>query len=127
MTPRDISKCDVGQCKYILLTDNNGGILNDPVLLRIEENHYWLSLADSDILLWAKGVLINSGMDVLLCEPDVSPLQLQGPKSREIMKKIFGEQIDEIIFTESNSFKTAKFNTVSLLKTNLIFHFRMKR
>ena len=96
LTPRDISKCDVGQCKYILLTDNNGGILNDPVLLKIEENHYWLSLADSDILLWAKGVLINSGMDVQLCEPDVSPLQLQGPKSREIMKKIFGEQIDEI-------------------------------
>jgi aminomethyltransferase len=96
LTPRDISNCDVGQCKYILLTDNNGGILNDPVLLRIEENHYWLSLADSDILLWAKGVLINSGMDVQLCEPDVSPLQLQGPKSREIMKKIFGEQIDEI-------------------------------
>ena len=96
LTPRDISKCDVGQCKYILLTDNNGGILNDPVLLRIEENHYWLSLADSDILLWAKGVLINSGMDVQLCEPDVSPLQLQGPKSREIMKKIFGKQIDEI-------------------------------
>ena len=96
LTPRDISKCDVGQCKYILLTDNNGGILNDPVLLRIEENHYWLSLADSDILLWAKGVLINSGMDVQICEPDVSPLQLQGPKSREIMKKIFGEQIDEI-------------------------------
>jgi len=96
LTPRDISKCDIGQCKYILLTDDNGGILNDPVLLRIEENHYWLSLADSDILLWAKGVLINSGMDVELCEPDVSPLQLQGPKSREIMKKIFGEIIEDI-------------------------------
>ena len=93
LTPRDISKCDVGQCKYILLTDNNGGILNDPVLLRIEENHYWLSLADSDILLWAKGVLINSGMDVQLCEPDVSPLQLQGPKSREIIRTIFGDEI----------------------------------
>ena len=96
LTPRDISKCEVGQCKYILLTDDNGGILNDPVLLRIEENLYWLSLADSDILLWAKGVLINSGMDVQLCEPDVSPLQLQGPKSKEIMKKIFGEIIEDI-------------------------------
>ena len=105
LTPRDISKCDVGLCKYILLTDNNGGILNDPVLLRIEENHYWLSLADSDILLWAKGVLINSGMDVQLCEPDVSPLQLQGPKSREIMKKIFGEQIDEIGYYRFKKFK----------------------
>ena len=105
LTPRDISKCEVGQCKYILLTDNNGGILNDPVLLRIEENRYWLSLADSDILLWAKGVLINSGMDVQLCEPDVSPLQLQGPKSREIMKKIFGEQIDEIGYYRFKKFK----------------------
>ena len=96
LTPRDISKCKVGQCKYILLTDENGGILNDPVLLRIEENRYWLSLADSDILLWAKGVLINSGMNVNLCEPDVSPLQLQGPKSREIINKIFGEEIGDL-------------------------------
>ena len=96
LTPRDISKCKVGQCKYILLTDENGGILNDPVLLRIEENRYWLSLADSDILLWAKGVLINSGMNVNLCEPDVSPLQLQGPKSREIINKIFGEEISDL-------------------------------
>jgi len=96
LTPRDISKCKVGQCKYILLTDENGGILNDPVLLRIEENRYWLSLADSDILLWAKGVLINSGMNVNLCEPDVSPLQLQGPKSREIINKIFGEKIGDL-------------------------------
>ena len=96
LTPRDISKCKVGQCKYILLTDENGGILNDPVLLRIEENRYWLSLADSDILLWAKGVLINSGMNVSLCEPDVSPLQLQGPKSREIINKIFGEEIGDL-------------------------------
>ena len=93
LTPRDISNCEVGQCKYILITDDKGGILNDPVLLRIEENRYWLSLADSDILLWAKGVLINSGMDVQLCEPDVSPLQLQGPKSREIIRKIFGDEI----------------------------------
>ena len=96
LTPRDISKCKVGQCKYILLTDENGGILNDPVLLRIEENRYWLSLADSDILLWAKGVLINSGMNVNLCEPDVSPLQLRGPKSREIINKIFGEKIGDL-------------------------------
>ena len=93
LTPRDISNCEVGQCKYILITDDKGGILNDPVLLRIEENRYWLSLADSDILLWAKGILINSGMDVQLCEPDVSPLQLQGPKSREIIRKIFGNEI----------------------------------
>ncbi len=96
LTPRDISKCEVGQCKYIILTDESGGILNDPVLLRIEENRYWLSLADSDILLWTKGVLINLGMNVELSEPDVSPLQLQGPKSRKIVCDIFGKEIAEL-------------------------------
>ena len=96
LTPRNLSECAVGQCKYVLITDENGGVLNDPVLLRLAENHFWLSLADSDILMWAKGVAVNSGMDVKLCEPDVSPLQLQGPKSGEIMKAVFGEEIEHI-------------------------------
>lgn len=96
LTPRNLSECAVGQCKYVLITDENGGVLNDPVLLRLAENHFWLSLADSDILMWAKGVAVNSGLDVKLCEPDVSPLQLQGPKSGEIMKAVFGEEIEHI-------------------------------
>ena len=96
LTPRNLSECAVGQCKYVLITDENGGVLNDPVLLRLAENHFWLSLADSDILMWAKGVAVNSGLDVKLCEPDVSPLQLQGPKSGEIMKAVFGEEIENI-------------------------------
>ena len=96
LTPRNLSECAVSQCKYVLITDENGGVLNDPVLLRLAENHFWLSLADSDILMWAKGVAVNSGMDVKLCEPDVSPLQLQGPKSGEIMKAVFGEEIENI-------------------------------
>ena len=96
MTPRDISKCAIGQCKYVLITDTKGGILNDPVLLRLDKNHFWLSLADSDILLWAKGVAINSGMNVVISEPDVSPLQLQGPKSREIIHELFGKEISEL-------------------------------
>ena len=96
LTPRYLSECAVGQCKYVLIIDENGGVLNDPVLLRLAENHFWLSLADSDILMWAKGVAVNSGMDVKLCEPDVSPLQLQGPKSGEIMKAVFGEEIVNI-------------------------------
>ena len=94
LTPRNLSECAVGQCKYVLITDENGGVLNDPVLLRLAENHFWLSLADSDILMWAKGVAVNSGLDVNLSEPDVSPLQLQGPKSGDIAKAIFGERID---------------------------------
>jgi glycine cleavage system aminomethyltransferase T len=96
LTPRDLSKLSVGQCKYVLITNNDGGILNDPVLLRLAENHFWLSLADSDILLWAQGVAINSGLDVKISEPDVSPLQLQGPTSGEIMVKLFGEGIKEL-------------------------------
>jgi len=96
LTPRDLSKLAIGQCKYVLITNNDGGILNDPILLRLAENHFWLSLADSDILLWAQGVAINSGLDVKITEPDVSPLQLQGPTSQKIMIKLFGETIKNL-------------------------------
>ena len=93
LTPRDLSKLSIGQCKYVLITNHEGGLLNDPVLLRLAENHFWLSLGDSDILLWAQGVAINSRLDVTIKEPDVSPLQLQGPKSIDVMKSLFGENI----------------------------------
>ena len=96
LTPRDLSKLSVGQCKYVLITNNDGGILNDPVLLRLAENHFWLSLADSDILLWAQGVAVNSGLNINITEPDVSPLQLQGPTSGEIMIKLFGDSIKDL-------------------------------
>ena len=96
LTPRDLSNMAVGQCKYILITNVDGGILNDPILLRLAENHFWLSLADSDILLWAQGVAINSGLDVTIVEPDVSPLQLQGPKSGKIMQALFGDSIMDL-------------------------------
>jgi len=93
LTPRDLSNLSVGQCKYVLITNAEGGLLNDPVLLRLAENHFWISLADSDILLWAQGVAVHSGMDVKICEPDVSPLQLQGPKSGQIVQALFGDSI----------------------------------
>jgi glycine cleavage system aminomethyltransferase T len=96
LTPRDLTKLSVGQCKYVLITNHEGGILNDPVLLRLAENHFWLSLGDSDILLWAQGVAINSGLDVKISEPDVSPLQLQGPNSGKIMQKLFGDSINDL-------------------------------
>ena len=96
LTPRDLSKMSLGQCKYILLTNADGGILNDPILLRLGKNHFWISLADSDILLWAQGVSVNSGMNVNIREPDVSPLQLQGPKSIEVMKVLFGNSIIDL-------------------------------
>ena len=93
LTPRDLSNFKVGQCKYILITNEEGGILNDPILLRLEENRYWISLADSDVLLWAQGVAVNSGLKVKISEPDVSPLQLQGPNSGKIMEALFGKDI----------------------------------
>ncbi len=96
LTPRNLSKLSVGQCKYILITNAEGGLLNDPILLRLGENHFWISLADSDILLWAQGVAVHSGMDVTIREPDVSPLQLQGPKSGDVMKALFGESIMDL-------------------------------
>ena len=88
---RDLSKCQVGQCKYVLITDQDGGIINDPILLKLAEDRYWLSIADSDVILWAKGLAVNSGMDVRIDEPDVSPVQLQGPKSRDILRAAFGD------------------------------------
>jgi glycine cleavage system aminomethyltransferase T len=96
LTPRDLSKLAVGQCKYVLIINSDGGILNDPVLLRLAENHFWLSLADSDILLWAQGVAVHSGLDVTIREPDVSPLQLQGPKSGLVMRALFGDGIMDL-------------------------------
>ena len=96
LTPRDLSKLAIGQCKYVLITNNEGGILNDPVLLRLAENHFWLSLADSDVLFWAQGVAIHSNLNVKITEPDVSPLQLQGPNSGEVMVKLFGEGIRDL-------------------------------
>ena len=96
MSPRDLSNMQVGQCKYVILTNQFGGILNDPVLLKVSEDCYWFSLADSDILFWAQGLAVNNSYDVAITEPDVSPIQLQGPKSKEIMVKIFGNQILDI-------------------------------
>jgi len=96
MTPRDLSKCAVRQAKYAFITLPDGGIANDPVLLRLEENRFWLSLADSDIGLWAQGLAYHSGLDVTIGEVDVAPVQIQGPKSREVMAGLFGAKILEL-------------------------------
>jgi len=112
MTPRDLSKMQVGQCKYIILTNQFGGILNDPVMLKISNDCYWFSLADSDILFWAQGLAVNSKFDVEITEPDVSPIQLQGPKSKDIMVKIFGEEILDIKYYW---FKRFNLNGIDLL------------
>ena len=96
LTPRNLSTCAVGQCKYVLLTTERGGIVNDPVLLRLAEDRFWLSLADSDVLLWARALAHALGYDVEVGEPDVSPLQIQGPRSFEVMRDLFGGWIEEL-------------------------------
>lgn len=96
LTPRDLSRCAVGQAKYVLITAHDGGIINDPVLLRITADRFWLSLSDSDVLLWARGVAVNSGLNVSIHEPDVWPLQLQGPKSKPLVADLFGADVAEM-------------------------------
>jgi aminomethyltransferase len=93
LTPRDLSKCAVGQGKYVVITAEDGGIINDPVLLRLGENHFWLALADSDVLLWARGLAHRAGLRVTLTEPDVSPLQIQGPKAKAVVEALFGPAV----------------------------------
>jgi glycine cleavage system aminomethyltransferase T len=96
MTPRDLNKCAVRQAKYAFITAPDGGIINDPVLLRLEENKFWLSLADSDVGLWARGLAFHSGLNVKIEEVDVAPVQIQGPRSKELMVDLFGEKILEV-------------------------------
>jgi glycine cleavage system aminomethyltransferase T len=94
LTPRDLSKCAVGQAKYVLICDSDGGIVNDPVLTRMDETTFWFALASSDALLFARG-LKNAypDLDVTIREADVAPLQVQGPRSKDLMVSLLGEQI----------------------------------
>ncbi|MEM8856902.1 MAG: glycine cleavage T C-terminal barrel domain-containing protein [Chloroflexota bacterium] len=93
LTPRDISKVKPGRCRYIIMTNAEGGILNDPVMLRLAEDRFWLSTADGDVLMWAQGVSVFADMDVDISAPDVYPLQIQGPKSPNIVAALCGEDI----------------------------------
>jgi glycine cleavage system aminomethyltransferase T len=93
LVPRDLTKCAVGQCKYVFITAPDGGIINDPVLLRVEEDRFWLSLADSDVGLWASGLAHAGGWDVAVREIDVAPVQVQGPKAKAVVTDLFGAEV----------------------------------
>jgi glycine cleavage system aminomethyltransferase T len=93
LTPRDLSQTQPEQCKYVLICEPGGGIVNDPILLKLAEDRFWLSLADSDALLFALGVRAFANMDVEIHEPDVSPLQIQGPRSKPLIRKLFGDEV----------------------------------
>ena len=96
INPRNLEKCAIGDCKYIVLTDKNGGIINDACLLRLQEDKFWISPGDGDVLLWLEGIAINSDMDIKLHEPDVSPLQISGPKAGKLIQKLFNGEHDDL-------------------------------
>jgi len=98
LTPRNIKKCSKGQAMYAPFLDFKGGFINDPVLLKIDENCYWFSLADGDALLWVQGIAAGYKFDVDIHEPDVSPLQVQGPNSKKLMTKVFGDWVNDLGF-----------------------------
>ena len=98
MTCRDLSKSKVGRCYYCPLIDENGNLVNDPVILKLAEDRWWISIADSDVIFFAKGLTSGNKFDVKIFEPIVDILAVQGPKSFDLMEKVFGEKIKELKF-----------------------------
>ena len=98
MTCRDLSKSKVGRCYYCPIIDDQAGIINDPVVLKLNEEKWWISVADSDVILFAKGLAIGNNFDVKIIEPNVDIMAVQGPKSFKLMEKVFGEKITKLKF-----------------------------
>ena len=98
LTPRDLRAMQPGQCYYVPIVDETGGMLNDPVAVKLAEDRWWISIADSDLLYWIKGLAYGYRLDVLVDEPDVSPLAIQGPKADDLMARIFGNSVRDIRF-----------------------------
>ncbi len=98
LTPRDLSSMAIGRCYYTPMVDETGGMLNDPVTMKLDDDRYWISIADSDLLLWVKGLAYGMRLEVDVTEPDVSPLAVQGPKAEELVTRVFGEQARSIRF-----------------------------
>ena len=105
LTPRDLRSMLPGQCYYVPIVDETGGMLNDPVAIKLSEDRWWISIADSDLLLWVKGIANGYRLDVLVDEPDVSPLAVQGPKSDDLMARVFGDRVRDIRFFRFDMFQ----------------------
>ena len=98
LTPRDLRNARVGQCLYAPMIDETGGMLNDPIILKLAQDHFWFSIADADMLLWARAFALGRGLDVQVDEPDVWPLAVQGPKSDDLLARVFGDKVRNIGF-----------------------------
>ena len=104
LTPRDLRGMLPGQCYYVPIVDETGGMLNDPVAVKLSEDRWWISIADSDLLFWVKGIANGYRLDVLVDEPDVSPLAIQGPKADDLMARVFGDRVRDIRFFKFDMF-----------------------
>ena len=96
LTPRNLDGLTIGQGKYAPICNYEGALINDPVLLQVSDDEIWLSIADSDIKLWAGGIAGARGMDVRVFEPDVSPLAIQGPKSFDVVADMCGDWVRDL-------------------------------
>jgi glycine cleavage system aminomethyltransferase T len=96
LCPRDLSKLQVGQGRYVPLCNHDGVLINDPILLKLDENRFWLSIADSNIWFWARAIAAERGLRVVVSEPDVSPMALQGPQAVEVAAQLFGAWVREL-------------------------------
>ncbi len=96
LSPRDLSKCKIGQGKYVPLCNHDGILINDPILLKLAEDQYWFSIADSDIWFWARAIASERGLDVEVSEPDVSPMALQGPKAENVVAHVVGDWVRDL-------------------------------
>lgn len=105
LTPRDLRRMLPGQCYYVPIVDETGGMLNDPVAVKLAEDRWWISISDSDLLLWVKGIAAGYRLDVLVDEPDVSPLAIQGPKAEDLMAKVFGDRVRDVRFFRFDMFQ----------------------
>ena len=112
LTPRELTKCAVGQCKYALITAADGGILSDPIILRPDAIRFWISTCDADLELWTKGVAVHSGIDVGICDAGVSVLQVQWPKSAALLVDMFGAAV--------HALKYYRLTTVGFAGTELL-------
>lgn len=104
LTPRDLRSMQPGQCYYVPIVDETGGMLNDPVAVKLADDHWWISIADSDLLYWVKGLAYASRLDVLVDEPDVSPLAVQGPRAEDLMAAVFGDAVRKVRFFRFGTF-----------------------
>ncbi|NNE57976.1 MAG: dimethylsulfoniopropionate demethylase [Hellea sp.] len=105
ITPRNLGKMKDDQCYYIPVVDDKGGMLNDPVAVKHADNRWWISIADSDLLYWIKGLALGKGLNVDIFEPDVSPLGVQGPKSEDLMARVVGEDIRNLSFFRHRTYR----------------------